>query len=131
MASKSSKVYTSSFSEYDKAKADAIRQGTFKYDFFSTKFKGAEDYFDQLKTDDIISKLSGMKPKGAKVKEWSPQKVEGLHAAHLERAMRVRYANYNSDGISSVETLYGLSATHQQDQSSLAKKFDKFAFKWA
>lgn len=129
--SKSSDFYTKSVSKYHKDKSDAIAKGTFKYEFWVTALGGIETYLKSTETDDIISKLKQKKPKGVSVEDWSPQKLEGFHANHLEKAMRIRYSSYGGNGMSNSYGSYQVAAEDQQNKYTMAKEFDKQAFKWS
>ena len=121
MASKSEKVYTNTIASYDLIKSEALRKGTLSHDFLVTRFKNIDEYFEQLKTDDIIQDLKEKKTKGATVKQWSSRRVEGYHSGHLDKAMRMRYGG----GLA-----YGLASVDKLNQSNMAKKFEKDAFQW-
>lgn len=130
MSSASSKLYTDELSKYYGVKSKAITDGTFQYDFTISEFGSIKDYLMKTEVSDLLSEMLSAKPNGVTIEDWAPKKSEAFHAGHLEKAMRIRYSGYDTEGKSNVSALYQTAAKDQMEKSTMSSQFGKLAFNW-
>jgi threonine dehydratase len=117
-------TYIEKFGEYEKTQASQIFSGRtpFMVELFD---QGIEEYFEKVDRKDVIEALQKLKQKPIVITEpWAALKLEGMHSLHLEKAMKIRYASYNSqNGRSNILEYYISSAIESAKRSAMIEVF--------
>jgi hypothetical protein len=83
------------------------------------KWGPIESYFDDFDRQDVIDKLIEKRQDNVDIVVWSPLKLEGFHSLHMEKAMRYRYSNYNSDGWPDMKKMYSTESTQAANRAGI------------
>lgn len=93
MTSKATKFYSDELSELV-IQNETLFSTQFRDIFLIQNFDSFDDLVDRVKKDDIVDELISLGSDTGKditVAEWSPKKLEALHACAVEKGLRVRY----------------------------------------
>jgi hypothetical protein len=122
---KALQTYVEKFGEYEKAQSSGVFSG--KFPFIVEVFeKGIEEYIEKVDRDDVIQALQKLKQKPIVTTEpWAALKLEGMHSLHLEKAIKVRYATYNSqNGRSNILEYYISAAVEAAKRAAMIEQFE-------
>lgn len=102
---------------------------------FQTKFLldwvgGIDKFIQGVDRTDVIQDLSIKLSGVVLVRDWCPLKLDGLHSLHLEKAIRVRYSNYDSSGKSNVKNLYAAASAEASDLLQSVASFKQDITQW-
>lgn len=123
-------AYTSQFANYEQRRSDAWKD-QFKPIFkIESIWEKIDLYFDEVDRDDVIIDLIKKKKKEVLIDIWSPYKLEGFHSLHLEKAMRYRYANYDSKGWSNISNAYGTESKQAENRKKVCSEMYKSIHQW-
>ena len=126
----STDTYTHQYLQAELQQLEALG-GTFKTKLFIDWFDNLDDFFKNVDRQDIIQKLQSLKSSDVSVSQWSPVKLEGFHSLHLEKSMRIRFANYDeTTGMSNVKSLYVDAGLEAQDLANYVSSFEDGALNW-